>query len=105
MKSKTVASLEGISPKMCLISFDGFGLEKASFLKLDYLALGYRHPLKNGSIRLYLAARNLLTFSNYQGVDPEPRLENEGETYVSGIERGDTYFPARTVAVGVEFSF
>ncbi|MEY3369104.1 MAG: hypothetical protein RI973_2259, partial [Bacteroidota bacterium] len=67
-------------------------LERASFLKLDYGELGYRLPWKNGACRLYVAARQLLTLSGYQGSDPEPRLEQPGQPLSPGMDGGNTYY-------------
>ena len=52
-------------------------LEKASFLKLRNISLGYnfknffRGKLENSSLYVYASANNLLTFTPYTGRDPE----------------------------------
>lgn len=46
----------------------------ASFIRLKNLSLSYTLPdswLKTASCRLYLQTQNLLTFTNYNGADPE----------------------------------
>jgi len=53
-------------------------LENASFMRLKNLTIGYNVPqsaLKNqkflNSAKIYFAGRNLLTFTNFRGIDPE----------------------------------
>ncbi|WP_044211374.1 TonB-dependent receptor [Flammeovirga sp. OC4] len=49
----------------------------ASFVRLKNIALGYTFPstvaqkMKLRSLRIYASAQNLLTFTNYPGLDPE----------------------------------
>ena len=58
--------------------FDSRLLEDASFLRLKNVNLGYSFPtelLKKSRIirglRVYAQAQNLLTFTNFSGLDPE----------------------------------
>ena len=58
--------------------FDSSLLQDASFLRLKTLILGYRLPKKLlanqnvfKSVSFTLTGRNLLTFTNYEGMDPE----------------------------------
>lgn len=52
-------------------------IEDGSFLRLKTVALGYNLPeacltrLKLKSLRLYASAQNLITWTNYSGIDPE----------------------------------
>ena len=52
-------------------------VEDGSFLKLRNITLGYTFPkkvlnkMKISSLRLYLAAENIATLTNYSGMDPE----------------------------------
>lgn len=53
-----------------------FFLEKAWYLRLDNVSIGYTFPSKwfkdkIRSVRLYLAGRNLCVFTPYKGMDPE----------------------------------
>lgn len=53
-----------------------FFLEKAWYLRLDNVSVGYTFPStwfkdKIRSVRLYLAGRNLCVFTPYKGMDPE----------------------------------
>ena len=60
------------------IQFDSHLIEDASFVRLKNLTVGYDFPKKwmNATgfmqgLRLYFTARNLLTFTEYTGFDPE----------------------------------
>ena len=53
-----------------------FFLEKAWYLRLDNISLGYTFPAnafknKINSLRVYAAARNIAVFTPYDGMDPE----------------------------------
>ena len=49
-----------------------FFLEKAWYLRLDNISIGYSFPVKKiRSIRLYAAARNIAVITPYKGMDPE----------------------------------
>ncbi len=81
-------------------------LDKADFIRLRNLTVGYTLPkttLKNAgisSVRFYATGVNLLTFTNYNGYDPEARRDDTGigEEFYSAP-------PARTVALGVNINF
>jgi hypothetical protein len=56
-------------------------------------------------VRIYLAAQNLFTFTDYEGYDPEVNTTLAG---LSNINLGhDFYTPpqARTITIGVNFGF
>ena len=65
--------------KGVVMQFDTHLLENASFLRMKNLQVGYDIPASwlgwtNGTIKglkLTLTGRNLLTFTNYTGIDPE----------------------------------
>ncbi|MBK1441633.1 TonB-dependent receptor [Parapedobacter sp. ISTM3] len=85
-------------------------LERTDFIRLRNVNLGYTIPqqalqqLGINNLRVYLAAFNLLTFTDYQGYDPEARSD-AGETAAgNGI---DFYSApaARTFSLGVNFNF
>lgn len=77
-----------------------FHLSNGSYLRLKTMQMGYTLP-KNmiqkigiNNLRIYIGANNLLTFTKYEGFDPEIG----GSSY--GIDRG--YYPqARTFMAGV----
>lgn len=81
-------------------------LDKSDFVRLRNITLGYSLPKKTvndmgmSNLRVYLTAVNLLTFTNYNGYDPEARRDD------SGI--GEDFYsapPARTIAMGVNINF
>ncbi|TDP02069.1 SusC/RagA family TonB-linked outer membrane protein [Flavobacterium sp. 245] len=81
-------------------------LDKADFIRLRNVTLGYSLPKETvnkagmSSLRIYFTAVNLLTFTGYEGTDPEARRDD------SGI--GEDFYsapPARTMAIGVNINF
>lgn len=89
--------------------FSSLHVEDASFLRLDNATLGYNFDTDNVSflsqLRLYVAAQNLFTITNYTGVDPEVRFDDGGNQLAPGIERRNTYFLNRTYTLGVNITF
>ena len=103
--------------------FSSLYVEKADFLKLDYIQLSRTFSLGSGSKRrdlsISLTGQNLFVISNYTGVDPEPVLEDAGPTsngseqfdannrnlLAPGIDRRNSYLPARTLVLGVGLVF
>lgn len=88
--------------------FSDFYVEKGSFLRLKNIQLGYTLPkgtlakLKVQSTRVYIAANNLITFTNYQGYDPD--LGSFGGALAAGIDYG--FYPqARTIMTGLAIKF
>lgn len=82
-------------------------VESGSFARLKSLQLGYSFPkewLKNAHItnlNLYLAAQNLLTWTNYRGFDPEV---TSGSNVQIGTDAG-IYPAAKSVSLGVSLTF
>lgn len=64
----------GIAPNPYQGSSD-FLIENASFIRLKNITLGYSFPRKwfkdKMTLRLYVDAQNLFTWTKYTGVDPE----------------------------------
>lgn len=82
-------------------------LEDGDFVKLKNLELGYSlpkkwlKPAKIAKCRIYFSAQNLLTFTNYTGLDPEVVNLN---ILNRGIDDGS--FPnVRTIAFGIQLGF
>jgi TonB-linked SusC/RagA family outer membrane protein len=81
-------------------------LQKADFIRLRNLTFGFSLPkttLKSmgmSNVRVYLSGVNLLTFTNYDGYDPEARRDDTGigEEFYSAP-------PAKTIALGVNLNF
>lgn len=87
-------------------------VEKADFVKLDNITLGYRLTLPASSafrnVRFYTTVQNAFLITGYTGIDPEPVLadpEDNNNPLVTGIDRRNTYFAARTFTLGVNVGF
>lgn len=88
--------------------FSDFYVENGSFLRLRNVQIGYTLP-KNllsrfnvSSTRIYLAANNLITITNYQGYDPD--VGSFGGALSAGIDYG--FYPqARTIMTGLSIKF
>lgn len=88
-------------------TFSDLYIEDASFIRLDNLQLGYSLPSNSDwieNINLYFAAQNLFTITNYQGLDPEVRYTDGGNSLIPGLERRNTFIPTRTFTLGVKFN-
>ncbi len=87
-------------------------IEKGDFVKLRNLTIGYtlnKVPAKIAFLkgaRIYAGARNLLTFTNYSGLDPEiSTLRNRNS---SGVENGidfGAYPQIKTFTLGLNIRF
>ncbi len=87
-----------------------FHVKDGSFLKVKNVSLGYSLPesaisaIGAEKVRVYVSGQNLLTFTDYNGVDPEI-----GENFINssldiGIDRG--FYPQpRQFLLGFEFNF
>ncbi len=89
--------------------FSSFYVEDASFFRLENLTLGYTVNLPASSsirnLRFYAAGNNLWTITNYTGVDPEVRFEDDGDPLSPGIERRDQWFTQTSFVFGVDLGF
>lgn len=109
--------------------FSSYYVEKADFVRLDNLSVGYTFNLDNEhikDIRLSLSGQNLFTITGYSGTDPEPVLQDFGDnssangaieisdgTIVTGVanplapgvDRRNSYFTARTITLGLNVNF
>jgi len=70
-------------------------IERADFVRLDNISLGYTIPFSKMSLRASLTATNLFVITEYDGLDPE---------IGNGIE--NNFYPrTRDVVLGLNFSF
>ena len=89
-------------------------VENASFLKLKNLLIGYTLPESIfgkstiSRLRIYLQAENLLTFTGYDGLDPEftntEINSGSGSDLLKGVDTGG-WPNAKKFLVGVDFTF
>ena len=88
--------------------FSSRTIEDGSFVRLKTVAFGYNLPaaslkkIKIKNIRLYAAAQNLITWTNYTGVDPEVSVRNSALT--PGFD-WSAYPKARTLTLGLNVTF
>ncbi|CAM4186351.1 SusC/RagA family TonB-linked outer membrane protein [Zobellia nedashkovskayae] len=99
--------------------FSSYYVEKADFVKLDNLSVGYNIDIDNKYIkgaRISLSGQNLFTITNYTGTDPEPSLadsinpdDSEDTGYqdplAPGIDRRNNYFSSTTITLGLNVNF
>lgn len=112
----TDKAVEGLT----VAQFSSLYVEKADFVKLDNVTLGYNFDVSDiesfRSIRAYFSIENAFTITNYTGIDPEPVLVDPGtvdnggrlgggDVLSPGIDRRNNYFTARTFTFGVNIGF
>lgn len=82
-------------------------IKDGSFVRLKNMQLGYTLPdqitkkVSVQKLRIYVAAENLLTFTGYDGFDPEIA---SGDWTTIGIDRG-IYPQSRTISLGANITF
>jgi TonB-linked SusC/RagA family outer membrane protein len=93
-------------------------VEKGDFVKVRNISLGYTLPqnlvgrVNLSNVRVYVAALNVLTFTNYSGFDPEIQSNGEGSNVASSqvtngapsVDRNAAPL-ARTFNVGINIGF
>ncbi len=83
-------------------------IEDGSYLRLKTVQLGYNFSsqllkrLKISKLNVNVSAQNLLTFTNYSGLDPESSARQSNLT--PGFDYG-TYPQARTITLGLNAAF
>jgi TonB-linked SusC/RagA family outer membrane protein len=89
--------------------YSSLHVEKASFVKLDNATLGYTFNISKSSFiknfRLYINGQNLFVITNYTGVDPEVRYDDNGNILAPGIDRRETWVRTRAFNFGVNLTF
>lgn len=84
--------------------FSDYFVEDGSFVRLRNIQIGYtfRKVKKLNSVRLYVAANNLFTITNYRGYDPD--IGSVGGALGSGVDLG--FYPqAHTYMSGLIVKF
>ena len=94
--------------------FSSYVIENASFATLENLVVAYNFNLRKrylSTLKVYAAAQNLFTLSNYSGIDPEVRFKNRAgnsyraNTLVPGLDTRVGYYSTRTFTLGVQAAF
>ncbi|MDX1602670.1 MAG: SusC/RagA family TonB-linked outer membrane protein, partial [Salinimicrobium sediminis] len=72
-------------------------IQEASFFKIDNITLGYTLPevIKNSTLRIFGSAQNVLTITDYDGLDPE----------IDGGIDNNFYPRPRSFAIGANLNF
>lgn len=84
-------------------------VEDGSYLRIQNVSLGYSVPknlaekVKANSIRVYVSAQNLKTFTKYSGYDPELGAINNSATFMN-VDNGRYPVP-KTFQVGANIEF
>jgi TonB-linked SusC/RagA family outer membrane protein len=84
-------------------------IEDGSYLRIQNLTIGYRLPvniikyIKMTSLRFYLSAQNIYTFTKYSGYDPEIGSYDNG-ILLMNVDQGH-YPNPRTITFGVNVEF
>jgi len=100
-------SITGAAPEGNQVS-DRY-VEDGSFLKLKTISLGYSFNKKLldrtyfTQARVYLAAQNLYTWTNYSGYDPEVSVGKKG-ALTPGLDYS-AYPASKTITLGVDLKF
>jgi len=85
--------------------YSSYYIEDGSFVRLDYLTLGYDFKLKPTSkvknLRLSATANNLFIITGYSGIDPE--INSDG--LVFGIDARNYYPKTRSFSLGLNVTF
>ena len=105
-------------PRLNTVSTENFNpissryIEDGSFTRLKNISLGY--TFSDGAftnnftkLRVYVSGQNLITLTDYSGLDPEigqNPLFGGGGNFELGIDRG-TYPQPKSFLIGVELSF
>jgi len=81
-------------------------LEDGSFVRLKNLSIGYNLKLKNiSNLKIYVSGTNLLTFTNYKGIDPESSNVGGGGSDVNQSLDYGSYPNSRTYTIGLDVTF
>ena len=87
-----------------------YAVEDASFLRLQNVTVGYTLPKKwtrtvfLESVRVYFTGYNLLTFTGYDGYDPEVDTSSKKNPMCPGIDYA-AYPKSRTFVGGINITF
>ncbi len=85
-------------------------IEDGSYFRIKNIQVGYTLPhqistkIDIAKLRVYISGQNLLTFTNYSGMDPEFSVNEESDNLMKGIDRG--YYPhSKTYLIGLQIDF
>jgi hypothetical protein len=108
----SVANPQGRFPKVVnapVVQVADIYIEDGTYIRLKNITLGYNLPkdiaarILAKQVRVYVSAQNLLTITNYKGLDPEANFYDQNNLQ-PGIDYG-VYPNYRTYTVGVNVTF
>ncbi len=87
--------------------YSSYYIENASYVRMTNLQLGYNLPTKTfhnviSRFRIYFAANNVFTITNYKGLDPESQVVNK--SLETGVEVFNIYPKTRSFSLGLNVS-
>jgi len=89
-----------------MLQMSDFFIEDATYFRISNLTFGYNVKAIKNSVfkggKVYVSAKNLATFTNYSGIDPE--VGYGYDSWASGIDLG-MYPQSRTFLMGVNLNF
>ncbi|KKN83408.1 hypothetical protein LCGC14_0299430 [marine sediment metagenome] len=83
-------------------------IDDSSYIRVKNISLGYNFPesllskIKLSSARLYVSGQNLITFTDYKGVDPEVSYSNSSSNL--GLDYG-SYPNVKSYTLGLSIGF
>lgn len=86
-----------------------FQIEDGSYLRVKNISLGYNLPqdlirrFSLSALKVYVAAQNLITFTNYTGYDPETNFQ-AGSSISQSLDYG-SYPASKTILFGLNLKF
>lgn len=109
-EQNAVAKYPKLTANQNLVHSDRF-IEDGSYLRLKNISLAYNIPVQKWKpgfwlkgVQLYVSAQNLLTITNYSGMDPEVNSWGGGNSVNLGLDYL-TYPNSKTVSFGAKVSF
>ncbi|PGH39578.1 MAG: SusC/RagA family TonB-linked outer membrane protein, partial [Candidatus Nephrothrix sp. EaCA] len=99
-----VLSLAVTDPLIDAPTFSSYYVENGNYARIDNATLGYTIPTHTQYIqkaRVYASVRNLATFTNYSGQDPELAILGLSPS----MDNKSTYPATRTFTVGINLQF
>ena len=86
---------------------NSYYLEDGSFIKLDNVTVGYNFDVSKlnfiQKLRIYFTSNNVLTLTNYTGLDPETNYSSEDLSF--GLDQYNVYPKTRTFTFGINVTF
>ena len=84
-------------------------IEDGSYTRLKNISLGYsiKGDMLNkhiNKLRMYISGQNLVTLTDYSGLDPEIGKPNNNSNFEVGIDRGN-YPQPKSLLLGIQVSF